>query len=122
MSSLFRLQKNRRLSVGHPREPLPRGGIILSMRIAAACLGLALIALQARAQALPELGDTSGALLSPALERKIGEQAVQQIRHEPNYLDDPELTEYVNNIGRRIVAATSDAQQDFEFFVLRDTP
>ncbi|HXZ55692.1 MAG TPA: M48 family metalloprotease [Burkholderiales bacterium] len=90
------------------------------MRIAAACLGLALIAPQAGAQALPELGDTSGALLSPALERKIGEQAVQQIRHEPNYVDDPELTEYVNDIGRRIVAATSDAQQDFEFFVLRD--
>jgi len=90
------------------------------MRIAVACLGLALIAPQARAQALPELGDTSGALLSPALERKIGEQAVQQIRHEPNFVDDPELTEYVNDIGRRIVAATSDAQQDFEFFVLRD--
>jgi beta-barrel assembly-enhancing protease len=90
------------------------------MRIAAACVCLALLAPSARAQALPELGDTSGALLSPALERKIGEQVVQEIRHEPNYVDDPELTEYVNEIGRRIVAASSDAQQDFEFFVLRD--
>jgi beta-barrel assembly-enhancing protease len=90
------------------------------MRIAAACLSLILLAPQARAQALPELGDTSGAILSPALERKIGEQAVQQIRREPNYVDDPEITEYVNEIGRRIVASTSDAQQDFVFFVLRD--
>ena len=83
------------------------------MRIAAACLSLILLVPQAPGQTLPELGDTSGALLSPALERKIGEQAVREIRHEPNYLDDPELTEYVNEVGRRIVTATSDAQQDF---------
>jgi predicted Zn-dependent protease len=90
------------------------------MRIAAACLGFALLVPQAPAQNLPELGDTSGALLSPSLERKIGEQAMQEIRREPSYLDDPELTEYVNEVGRRIVAATSDAQQDFEFFLIRD--
>ena len=91
------------------------------MRIAAACLSLALFVPQSPAQTLPELGDTSGALLSPALERKIGEQAIQEIRREPNYLDDPELTEYVNEVGRRIVASTSDAQQDFEFFLVRDS-
>jgi predicted Zn-dependent protease len=90
------------------------------MRTAVACLSLALIVPQAPAQTLPELGDTSGALLSPSLERKIGEQAMQEIRREPSYLDDPELTEYVNEVGRRVVAATSDAQQDFEFFLVRD--
>src|SRR5215831_13542336 len=84
------------------------------MRIAAACLVFALAVPQAPAQTLPELGDTSGALLSPSLERKIGEQAMQEIR------DDPEITEYVNEIGRRIVAASSDTQQDFEFFLVRD--
>jgi len=90
------------------------------MRIAAACLAFALAVPAAPAQTLPELGDTSGALLSPSLERKIGEQAMQEIRHDPAYLDDPELTEYVNEVGRRIVAASSEAQQDFEFFLVRD--
>jgi predicted Zn-dependent protease len=90
------------------------------MRILASCLSLALLVPQAPAQTLPELGDTSGALLSPSLERKIGEQAMQQIRHDPAYLDDPELTEYVNELGRRIVGASSDTQQDFEFFLVRD--
>src|SRR5882672_8710653 len=91
------------------------------MRTAAACLSVALLVPQASAQSLPELGDTSGALLSPSLERKIGEQAMREIRlREPSYLDDPELTEYVNEVGRRIVAATSDGQQDFEFFLVRD--
>jgi predicted Zn-dependent protease len=90
------------------------------MRIAATCLAFALAVPEALAQTLPELGDTSGALLSPTLERRIGEQAMQEIRHDPAYLDDPELTEYVNEVGRRIVAASSDAQQDFEFFLVRD--
>jgi len=54
------------------RELNPESGIILSMRIPAVCLGLALLVPQAQAQTLPELGDTSCALLSPYLERKIG--------------------------------------------------
>ena len=91
------------------------------MRIPALCLSLALAVPQARAQTLPELGDTSGALLSPNLERRIGEQAMREIRlREPSFLDDPELTEYVNEIGRRIVAASPGSRQDFEFFMVRD--
>src|SRR5260370_33214297 len=87
------------------REPNPESGIILSMRIPAVCMSLALLVPQAQAQTLPELGDTSGALLSPNLERRIGEQAMREIRlREPSFLDDPELTEYVNEIGRRIAA------------------
>jgi predicted Zn-dependent protease len=91
------------------------------MRIAALCLGLVLLVPQVQAQTLPELGDASGALLSPFLERKIGEQAMQEIRsRDPAFLDDPELTEYVNEIGRRIVAASPEARQGFEFFLMRD--
>ncbi|HUL91969.1 MAG TPA: M48 family metalloprotease [Burkholderiales bacterium] len=90
------------------------------MRIAATCLSLILLVPRATGQALPELGDTSGGLLSPAIERKIGEQAIREIRRDPTYLDDPELTEYVNEVGRRVVMATADAQQDFEFFLVRD--
>jgi len=106
---------------GRVREPNPESGIILSMRIPAVCLGLALLVPQAQAQTLPELGDTSGALLSPYLERRIGEQAMREIRlREPSFLDDPELTEYVNEVGGRIVAANPEARQDFEFFMVRD--
>src|SRR5712692_397897 len=106
---------------GASREPEADSVIILSMRIPLVCLGLALLVPQAKAQALPELGDTSGALLSPYLERKIGEQAMQEIRQrDQRFLDDPELTEYVNEIGRRIVAASPEARQDFEFFLVRD--
>src|SRR6267378_774126 len=32
----------------------------------------------------------------------------------------PELAEYVNEIGRRIVSASPGSRQDFEFFMVRD--
>jgi predicted Zn-dependent protease len=89
------------------------------MRIHPVCLALALLVPQSNAQTLPELGDSSGAVLSPHLERKIGEQAMREIRaRDRRFLDDPELTEYVNEIGRRIVAASPEARQDFEFFLI----
>ena len=91
------------------------------MRFHIACLVLWSLVQSATAQGLPELGDSSGSLISPQTERKIGEQAMQEIRlRDPHFLDDPELTDYVNNIGQRIVAATGEGRQDFEFFVIQD--
>jgi beta-barrel assembly-enhancing protease len=91
------------------------------VRVVVVFLGIILLLQQVQAQNLPELGDTSGTLLSPYMERKIGEQAIRDIRlRDPQYLDDPELTEYINDIGRRLVAASPDANQDFEFFLIQD--
>jgi len=76
---------------------------------------------RAFAQGLPDLGDTSGAALPPLLERRIGESIMRDIRlHDPSYLDDPELSDYLNQIGGRLAAAVPGARQDFEFFGLRD--
>jgi predicted Zn-dependent protease len=87
----------------------------------AACLIASLVAGQVPAQNLPELGDMSAAVLSPQLERRIGEEAMQNIRQrDPSFLDDTELTEYINTIGQRLVAASPDARQSFEFFLMRD--
>jgi len=86
-----------------------------------ACLVFVSLVQAAGAQGLPELGDSSGSLISPQTERRIGEQAMQDIRsRDPHFLDDPELTEYINNIGQRIVAASAEGRQDFEFFMLQD--
>lgn len=82
---------------------------------------LASLAQPVGAQGLPELGDSSASLISPQMERKIGEQAMQEIRlRDPHFLDDPEVTDYVNNIGQRIVSASGEGRRDFEFFLIRD--
>jgi predicted Zn-dependent protease len=71
---------------------------------------------------LPDLGDASGAELSPQTERKIGESIMREIKfREPSYLDDPEIAEYLNGLGARLVAAAPGARQDFELFAIHDS-
>lgn len=90
----------------------------LSPSLAVLLLGLMPAAL---AEGLPDLGEAAQADLSPQLERKIGEATMREIRlREPAYLDDPEITGYLNRLGRRLAAHSDDKRQDFEFFALRD--
>ncbi len=70
---------------------------------------------------LPDLGDAGSSELSPQMERRIGETIVRDIRmRDPAYLDDPEIAEYLNGLGARLLSAAPGARQDFEFFALRD--
>lgn len=71
------------------------------------------------AQPLPDLGDESIASVTPAQERRLGESVVRQIRASGGYLDDPEVNDYLNELGNRLVAAGAD-KYDFEFFAVPD--
>ncbi len=83
------------------------------------CL-LALLPLSLFAEGLPDLGDESQATMTPQQERLIGEQTMLQIRASDQYLDDPEVTDYLNRLGHRLVANSSEPSQSFEFFVVND--
>ncbi|NMG44397.1 M48 family metalloprotease [Aromatoleum toluvorans] len=73
------------------------------------------------AAGLPDLGDVGASELSPLAERKLGESIMRDIRwRDPAYLDDSEVEDYVNRLGRRLVAASPTPQQDFDFFAVRD--
>ena len=69
---------------------------------------------------LPELGDASQVDLSPAQERKIGETVIHQARATGAIMDDPEVTDYLNDLGQRLVAAVPDTKIDFQFFAVAD--
>jgi predicted Zn-dependent protease len=70
---------------------------------------------------LPDLGDASQADLSPAQERKLGEAIIRQVRASGAYMNDPEVNDYLNELGQRLVAAGKDKNQDFEFFAVPDS-
>ena len=72
------------------------------------------------AQKLPDLGDSSQTMMSPAQERKLGEAIVRQIRNGGGFLEDPEVNDYLNELGNRLVTATRDVRQDFLFFAVPD--
>ena len=73
------------------------------------------------AQGLPDLGDSVQADLSPAQERKLGETIVRQLRASGGYMNDPEVNDYLNELGHRLVAASKDTKSDFEFFAVPDS-
>jgi predicted Zn-dependent protease len=69
---------------------------------------------------LPDLGDESAAVLSPQDERRIGEDFMRQARAHLDILDDPELNEYLRDLGRRLTASV-DKQPEFYFFLVNNS-
>ncbi len=69
---------------------------------------------------LPDLGDESAAVISPAQERKLGEEFMRKARHTLNFLDDPELQDYIQTLGRKLAAHSDNPETDFRFYVIAD--
>ena len=95
--------------------------VLLAAALAAQPIGPAAFGAGAAfAQALPDLGDESQSLITPKEEYKLGESVVRQIRASGAYLDDPEVNDYLNDLGHRLVAARPDSNWEFEFFAMGD--
>ena len=86
-------------------------------------LGLAIVSAPplSVAEGLPDLGEAAQGEFSPAMERRIGESVMLEIRRDPAWLDDPEVSAYLNRLGSRLSAQSEESRQDFEFFALRDS-
>jgi len=73
---------------------------------------------------LPTLGDAARADLSPVLERKLGEEIMNDIRRDRDYLDDDAIIEFLNNFGSALVGSSPGARgetnADYFFFAVRD--
>jgi predicted Zn-dependent protease len=85
---------------------------------AALALALTLTAAPGRAQpvGLPSMGAASADILSPALERQLGEAIMAQGRRDPEYFDDAELRQYLTGMARRLSAHAPDPVPDLEVF------
>jgi predicted Zn-dependent protease len=85
-----------------------------------ACLVLAAYAVTCAGQGLPELGDASEAALSENAERTIGNRIMREIRGDRDFIDDAEITDYINSVGNRLNAAAKGPGRPIDFFVVRD--
>lgn len=70
---------------------------------------------------LPDLGASASQVLSPAQERRLGEQIMQNIRQDNDYIDDDVILAYLNTLGYRLVAVSPDNRINFDFFIVKDT-
>jgi predicted Zn-dependent protease len=91
-----------------------------TMRKALVFVVLALMCVGVLGDELPELGDSSRTTITLQQERQLGESIMRQIRASPQYLEDPEITDYINALGYRLVANAPNVEQQFEFFVIQD--
>jgi beta-barrel assembly-enhancing protease len=69
---------------------------------------------------LPDLGESAQSVFTPQQERALGNNIMGEIRAYKDYDDDPEVVDYLNSLGNRLVANSTDRGRTFEFFLMRD--
>lgn len=81
---------------------------------------LPLASLHALDIALPEMGDSAGALVSPQQEYNIGQSFFWRLQQSVDLIDDPEVNNYLQSLGYRLVANSDAPSLPFTFFMVPD--
>lgn len=71
--------------------------------------------------ALPEMGDSAGALISPQQEREIGQSFFWRLQQSIELIDDPEVNNYLQSLGYRLVSNSDAPYLNFTFFMVPDS-
>ncbi len=69
---------------------------------------------------LPDMGSPADAILNNTDEARIGRMIMRDIRNSGQVVEDPLITEYLNDIGSRIAAQSNQGDHDFTFFAVQD--
>lgn len=69
---------------------------------------------------LPDFGSSADVLLTPDLERRYGEQMLREMRAANLIFDDPQIRDYIEALGYRLVAQSERPDRRFTFFIVRD--
>ncbi len=77
---------------------------------------LAMFILTASAIELPDIGDSSGTVISPEKERQLGAAFFRSLQGHGAVLEDLETQEYLQSIGRKLVLSSDGAGNDYTFF------
>lgn len=70
--------------------------------------------------ALPDMGDSDRASLTPAEADFLGQQLIQQIQSQGDLLNDYDILAYLNDIGDNLVSYSPLAGQDFNFYLIKN--
>ncbi|NOQ36905.1 MAG: M48 family metalloprotease [Methylococcaceae bacterium] len=97
------------------------------MKFNAIILTLSLAAFSSSSQAtephkinLPDMGDSSGTLISPAQEQELGAAFFRSVHRQLTINDDAEIDLYIQSMGQRLVAKSDEPANPFHFFVVLD--
>jgi beta-barrel assembly-enhancing protease len=93
----------------------------LAVGFTVAVLTLGTVAASAQSEMdLPDIGNPAGALISDDDAYAIGLMVLRELRAQNYILDDPEATEYIQDIGARIASQAPDQLHPIQYVVARD--
>ncbi len=67
---------------------------------------------------LPDFGSSADLVISSARERRLGQEFMKRVRKTLSVIDDLLLTDYLENLGNRLVAASSTGAGRYRFFFI----
>ena len=69
---------------------------------------------------LPELGSSFDNLINNADEKKIKFQIMQQVYSSNTVIQDPEINDYLNEIGHNLINSSSKDKSEIKVFLLEN--
>lgn len=69
---------------------------------------------------LPDMGDSSGTIITPAEEKELGEAFFRSLHSQVAINQDAEIQEYIQSIGQKLVASCDNPELPFHFFVVME--
>lgn len=70
---------------------------------------------------LPDIGSPAEAAISLDDEYRIGLMITRGLRDADQIVDDPEVAQYIDEVGHRLSSAAQEGNRRFTFFVVRDS-
>jgi predicted Zn-dependent protease len=67
---------------------------------------------------LPDMGDSSGTLITPAQEQELGAAFFRSLHSQISITQDAELQHYIESIGQKLTANSDNPGYPFHFFVV----
>lgn len=67
---------------------------------------------------LPDLGSQAATLLTDREAEQLGKAFIRQSRYQQPYVSDPELVDYINRLGQRLVDVSDEANKDYHFYLI----
>ena len=69
---------------------------------------------------LPEIGDSSGTILTPAQEKRLGQAFMRSVRNHFPVESDPLIADYIQSLGDKLASNSNAAGQKFNFFLINN--
>lgn len=99
----------------------------MKFKPSALTLALSLVLFPATQQAveidkieLPDMGDSSGTLITPVQEQELGAAFFRSLHNQISISQDAELQDYIESIGQRLAANSDTPGYPFHFFVVME--